>query len=191
VPEALPGGRRKRNGTPTLATDRLVLRPIVVDDATALHRISNEPAVRRYLWDDEPVQKVTIRNMISDSGVMFADKGIGLFGVRRRGTGNLIGLCGFVQLEGMEEPELAYELTQSVWGQGLATEMSRVCLRHAFEEEGLERVIAGADPENVASQRVIEKLGMNSVGHLNPSVPEASYYAVYRREFLSRHGKEQ
>lgn len=177
--------------TPTLRTNRLVLRPITAHDLDALHRISNEPEVRRFLWDDEPAEKATIRLIISESGTMFADAGIGLFGVRRHGRENLIGFCGFVRLEGMEEPELAYELTQGAWGEGLATEMSRVCLRHAFEEAGLERVIAGADPENVASQRVIEKLGMRTIGRLNPNVPEASYYAVYGREFVSRHRKEQ
>jgi ribosomal-protein-alanine N-acetyltransferase len=184
-------GRRRRSDAPPLQTDRLVLRPIGTDDADALHRISNEPAVRRYLWDDETVQMATIRGLISQSSRMFSEEGIGLFGVRRRDSENLIGFCGFTRLEGMEEPELAYELTRGTWGEGLATEMSRVCLRYAFEEASLERVIAGADPENVASQRVMEKLGMSSVGRLNPNVPEASYYAVYRKGFLSRHGKEQ
>jgi RimJ/RimL family protein N-acetyltransferase len=51
-------------------------------------------------------------------------------------------------------------------------------------------VVAGADPENVASQRVVEKLGMRRLGNLNPNVPDASYYAVYRREFLATTGKE-
>jgi RimJ/RimL family protein N-acetyltransferase len=174
-----------------LRTDRLVLRPIATDDAGALHRISNERAVRRYLWDDEPVEKATIRDLVSQSTGMFLEAGIGLFGVRRCGCENLIGFCGLVRLEGMEVPELAYELTQEAWGEGLATEASMACLLYAFQEVGLERVIAGADPENVASQRVIEKLGMSSVGRLNRSVPEASYYAVYREEFLSSHGKEQ
>jgi RimJ/RimL family protein N-acetyltransferase len=191
VTEEIPGRWRRRSDTPALTTDRLVLWPIATDDAVALHYISNEPAVRRYLWDDEPVQEATIRDIISESNTMFADEGIGLFSVRRRGVENLIGFCGFVRLEGMEEPELVYELTQGAWGEGLATEASLVCLRHAFEEAALERVIAGADPENVASQHVIEKLGMTSVGHLNPNVPEASYYAVYRKAFLSRHRKEQ
>jgi RimJ/RimL family protein N-acetyltransferase len=191
MPEDVRRGRRQGSDALTLETDRLVLRPIATDDADALHRISNEPAVRRYLWDNRPVQKATIRDIISESSTMFADEGIGLFGVRRRGRENLIGFCGFVRLEGMDEPELAYELRQGTWGEGIATEVSRVCLRHAFEEVALERVIAGADPENVASQRVIEKLGMRPVGPLNPNVPEASYYVVYRGEFLSRHGKEQ
>jgi [ribosomal protein S5]-alanine N-acetyltransferase len=174
----------------TLTTDRLVLRPIAADDVAALLRISNEPAVRRYLWDDEPVQEATIRDIVSESGTMFADEGIGLFAVRRRGRENLLGFCGFIRLEGMEEPELAYELTRDAWGQGYATEVARVCLRHAFETAGLERVIAGADSGNVASQRVIEKLGMSPMGRLNPNVPEASYYALYRGEFLSNHEKE-
>jgi hypothetical protein len=39
-------------------------------------------------------------------------------------------------------------------------------------------------------ERVIEKLGMRPVGNLNPNVPEAPYYMVYRKEFLSTFGKE-
>jgi RimJ/RimL family protein N-acetyltransferase len=164
MPEDIRRGRRQRSDALTLETDRLVLRPIATDDADALHRISNEPAVRRYLWDNGPVQKATIWDIVSESSTMFADEGVGLFGVRRRGRENLIGFCGFVRLEGMEEPELAYELTQGTWGEGIATEVSLVCLHHAFEEAALERVIAGADPGNVASQRVIEKLGMVNSG---------------------------
>jgi len=185
------GQRHLRSDAPTLETDRLVLRPIAAVDAGALHRISNEPAVRRYLWDDEPVAKTTIRHLISQSTRMLADEGIGLFSVRRRGNGNVIGFCGFVRLEGMEEPELAYELTRETWGQGLATEASLACLHYAFESAGLERVIAGADSDNEASARVIEKLGMGSAGRLNANVPEEPYYAVYRREFLSSHREEQ
>jgi RimJ/RimL family protein N-acetyltransferase len=176
---------------PTLETARLVLRLIAADDAAALHRISNEPGVRRFLWDDEPVEKATIQDLISQSTRMFSTEGLGLFGIRRRGSESLIGFCGLVRLVDMKEPELAFELTQRAWGEGLATEASISCLRHAFAGVGLERVIAGVDAENAASARVIEKLGMRTIGRVNPNVPEASYYAVYREEFLSRHGKEQ
>ena len=107
----MSGTRRQGSDTPQFETDRLVLRPVTAKDAAALHRISNETGVRRYLWDDEPVGKATIRAVISQSIRMFSERGIGLFGARRRGSEDLIGFCGFVQLEGMEEPELAYELT--------------------------------------------------------------------------------
>ena len=114
---------------PMIETQHLILQPVAAEDADALHGISNEPAVRRYLWDDEPVEKATIRGLISQSTRTFSEAGIGLFGVRRRGNKDLIGFCGFVRLEGMEAPELAYELTQGAWGEGLATEVSRACQR--------------------------------------------------------------
>jgi enamine deaminase RidA (YjgF/YER057c/UK114 family) len=91
----------------------------------------------------------------------------------------------------VKELELAFGFTPGTWGQGLATEASVVCPRYLFERVGLERVFSGADSGTVASQRVIEKPGRRKLGPPNPSVPEASYYAVYREEFLSTHGKEQ
>ena len=71
----------------------------------------------------------------------------------------------------MEEPELCYELTQKMWGGDIATQAAQACLRYAFERVGLERMIAGADAPNITSLRVIEKLGMKHLGHINPSCP--------------------
>ena len=170
---------------PTIETGRLVLWPLSADDADALHRISNEPDVRRYLWDDEPVGQATIRDLIAQSVRMFSEEGIGLFGVRRRGSDDLLGFCGFFRLDGMAEPELGYELTRKAWGKGLATEASRGCLRHAFESTGMERVIAGVDAPNAASLRVIEKLGMEFVGNINASAPDDPYHTLYREDFFA------
>ena len=171
--------------TLTISTRRLDLIPLTGADAEDLHRISNEPDVRRYLWDDAPVAPETIRDVVVQSAAMFAERGIGLFGVRRRGNEDLLGFCGFVLMPGMDEPELGYELTRGAWGKGLATEASRACLRHAFEEAKLERVIAGADAPNAASLRVMEKLGMQPAGNLNPGTPETPYFVIYREDFLA------
>lgn len=176
---------------PTLETERLVLRPLSADDAASLRRVSNEPDVRRHLWDDEPVGETTIRDVIARSVRMFSEEGIGLFGVRRRGSDDLLGFCGFVRLSGMEEPEVGYELTRKAWGKGLATEAARACLRHAFEEAGMERIIAGADAPNAASLRVIEKLGMGFVGNINPNSPDDLYHALYREDFVAEARKKE
>lgn len=169
-----------RDNGPTLNTERLVLTPLTRDDLQALHRVSNEPLVRRYLWDDEPVQEEAIRDLIDQSVRTFAEEGVGLFGVRVRGTDDLVGFCGFVRLEGMTEVELGYELAPELWGKGLATEAARACVRYAFEDAGLRRAIAGADPPNVASLRVLEKLGMTPIGAINPVAPREPYYALYK-----------
>jgi [ribosomal protein S5]-alanine N-acetyltransferase len=168
---------------PSSETACLALRPLDADDLDDLHRISNEPAVRRYLWDDEPVSRATVRDLVARSRRAFLGENVGLFGVRSRGREDLLGFCGLVRLEGMDEMELAYELTASVWGRGIATEAALACLRYAFERAGLERVIAAADPPNTASLRVIEKLGMKPAGNLNPRAPNEHYYALHRTEF--------
>jgi RimJ/RimL family protein N-acetyltransferase len=175
---------------PELETERLVLRPLSANDAGALHRISNDPPVRRYLWDDEPVSRATIEEIIAQSLRMFSEEGLGLFGVRLRGGEDLAGFCGFARLEGMDEIELAYELAPRLWGKGLATEAARACLRHAFEEAGFERVIAGADAPNGASLRVMEKLGMKPEGNINPNAPDEPCHAMSRKDFFAQtHGR--
>lgn len=173
---------------PTLETERLLLRPLSEADVDALRRISNEPLVRRYLWDDEPVSRSKIEKLVAEGERMFSGEGLGLFGVRLRGGEELAGFCGFLRLEGMEEPEIAYELLPGLWGGGLATEGARACIRYAFEMVGLERVIAGADAPNTASLRVIEKLGMKSLGNINPGAPEEPYFALYREDFIAARG---
>jgi [ribosomal protein S5]-alanine N-acetyltransferase len=175
--------------TPTLETERLILRALSADEVECLHRISNEANVRRYLWDDEAISKATIKGLIAQSDHMFSEEKIGVFGVRTRGREDLLGFCGFVRLEGMEEPELWYELTQNVWGRGFATEAARACVRYAFEEVGMERVIAGVDAPNRASLRVIEKLGMKYLGNINPSAPREPYFALYREDFFAAMAK--
>jgi ribosomal-protein-alanine N-acetyltransferase len=173
---------------PMLQTERLVLRPLSSDEVDFLHRISNEPKVRLYLWDDEHISEATIKSFIAQSDRMISEEKIGLFGVRLRGRADLLGFCGFVRLGGMEEPELWYELTHKAWGRGIATEAAQACVRYAFEEVGMERVIAGADAPNAASLRVIEKLGMKYLGNINPSAPEEPYFALSREDFFAATG---
>lgn len=169
---------------PMLETERLVLRPVSADEEDSLHRISNEPNVRLHLWDNEPVSQATIKALVAQSDRMLSEEKIGVFGVRMRGREDLLGFCGFVRLEGMQEAELWYELTQKVWGRGIATEAAWACVRYAFEEVGMERVIAGADAPNTASLRVIEKLGMSYLGNINASSPEEPYLVLYREDFF-------
>lgn len=171
-----------------LETERLVLRPLSEADLDALHRISNDPLVRRYLWDDEPVSVATIEGVFAQSVREFAEKGLGLFGIRLRGEEKLLGLCGFRSLENTGDIELAYELSPEWWGRGLATEASLACLHYAFEEVGLEWVVAGVEPQNVASTRVIEKLGMGYAGEIVPDRTGTPYFALSRKDYRDRTG---
>jgi ribosomal-protein-alanine N-acetyltransferase len=183
----MPGERQTR--VPLPETERLALRPLSGPDAEALHRISNEPPVRRYLRDDEPVSRSRIEELIVQSARTFSESGLGLFGVHLRGSEEIVGLCGFFRSGGMEEMELAYELTHDLWRRRLAAEVARACLAYAFTEAGLERVTVGADRTNVASVRVIEKLGMRDIGGANPRAPEVPYYTLDLKDFFAAREK--
>ncbi len=169
-----------------IETPRLDLWPLLPEDLAPMHYIWNDPLVRRYLWDDEPVYVAAARACVQESEREFAERGLSLFGVYLRGETGLIGCCGFRSLEGAQDTELMYSLLPEWWGRGLATEAAHACLRYAFEEVGLERVVAGADAPNAASLRVIEKLGMQPIGNIAPGAPEAPYFALHREEFDGR-----
>ena len=90
-------------------------------------------------------------------------------------SGSLVGICGIVILRGAEEGEIWYLLRPDCWGRGLATSAAMELLHLGFGELALHRMWASCLPENPASQRVLEKIGMRQEG--------------YRRKNLKIHGK--
>jgi RimJ/RimL family protein N-acetyltransferase len=86
--------------------------------------------------------------------------GFGLLAVEDRRTGRLIGRSG-VQYHASwpADPEVGWALDPEHWGRGLATEAGAACVRWSFDELGHTRVVSICTEENVASRRVMEKLG--------------------------------
>jgi RimJ/RimL family protein N-acetyltransferase len=99
----------------------------------------------------------------------------------------IIGWCGLDNLDrSRPAPVLFYLLKASYWGRGLATEAAGAALAYAFGELGLDRVDGGAAPENVASKRVMEKIGMRYVGLNNEggfsfTLTRQEYFGLARR----------
>jgi RimJ/RimL family protein N-acetyltransferase len=90
--------------------------------------------------------------------------GYAWWAVELKTTGALAGWNGLQYLPDTRETEIGYLLDRFLWGQGLATEGARVGLRYGFDELRLPEIIALAHPENLASRRVMEKLGMRFAG---------------------------
>ena len=80
--------------------------------------------------------------------------------------GDLIGLCGVVVLRGAQEGEIWYLVSPEWWGKGIANEAVRKLLALGFGDLGLHRMWATCLPENPASARVLEKVGMRREGFL-------------------------
>jgi ribosomal-protein-alanine N-acetyltransferase len=95
--------------------------------------------------------------------------------------GDLVGLCGVVILRGAEEGEIWYLVAPESWGKGIATEAAKRLLDFGFGELGLHRIWATCLPENPASARVLEKVGMRKEGFL---VKNLKIHGVWKSSFL-------
>ncbi len=144
---------------PLLTTPRAILRPLGTADLDAVHALWTDPDVRRYLWDDVVIAPAQAVEALATSEKNFAAHGFGLWGVAMADGGSLIGFCGAQRASG-GEAELLFGLLGSSWGQGLATECAAAVLDHLFGPLGLPEAVALTDVPNLASVRVMERLGM-------------------------------
>ncbi len=142
-----------------LETDRLVLRPLVPEDAAAIFRIVSDPENVRFLGSiSASVDQV--RGYIERHVAENAPLDLGFCAVKLRSTGEVIGRAGlFVSnIDHKDEIELAYLFGKSHWRCGYATEAARAFVEYG-DEIGAARIIAIVHPNNAPSIRVAEKAG--------------------------------
>lgn len=174
---------------PILETDRLRLQPFTNEDTDNLHRMWTEPWMRKYLWDDAIIPRETAVEVVQCSLNSFAEYGLGYWTISFKEELGIIGFCGLRHFHeasdtGEREVEVMYGINREHCGKGLATEAARATLSYGFEQIGLERIYAGADPPNEVSFSVMERIGMVFSHHAKIGELEAIYYKIHRHEFL-------
>lgn len=148
--------------------DRAVLRELVIGDWPAVHTWSSRTEVCRYQpWGpDTPAETRAYVEGVLRAAAQRPRTEYTL-GVELRETGRLIGAASlFVRSAPLRAGEIGYFLHPDSWGRGLGTEIARLLLRTGFERFGLHRISATCDPRNVASARVLRKVGMHHEGRL-------------------------
>lgn len=168
-----------------LRTERLLLRPLVESDLDALHSFWNDPAVRRYLWDNKAVSTEQVREVVADSERNFQTLGAGYFAMEALDQrGMLIGFCGYRRFEDGDQPELLYGLLPDFWGKGFVTEAARAVLGHGFNDCEITRVIASTDTPNQRSVQVMQRLGMCFEERREYHGLDTVFYALAQEDFF-------
>jgi ribosomal-protein-alanine N-acetyltransferase len=172
-----------------IETARLVLRPFTREDVDELRRLWIDPAMRKYLWDDEVISRETAVEVVEASLESFSKHGFGFWTLSFRDDPASIGFCGLRHFSDDESSEPAVEILYGVaakhCNQGLAREAAWAVLKYAFDETALEEIYAGADPPNRASIRVMEKMGMSFARRTTVHGLEAIHYSITREAFHS------
>lgn len=142
----------------TVETARLCMRPLRPDDAEEHHTlVGSDPHVT---WNGQAITLEESRRVLEGRARHWGEHGFGMWAVLEKATGRMLGHAGLQCLEDTGEVEVAYYLGRPAWGKGYAKEAGAAALRFGFETLGLPRVMAVVRPENLASQRVLAKLGL-------------------------------
>ena len=163
-----------------LESKRLILRRLVSEDLDALWALYCDPEITRYIPDAPKTLDEARKELEWHKNGHPRNPDLGLWATIHKGTGRLIGRCGLLPwtIEGQEEVEVAYTIARDFWGQGLATEAAQGIVRHAFERLNITRLICVIEPENIASMKVAEKIGMTFEKAM---VDEIGPYHLYSR----------
>lgn len=151
-----------------IETSRLILRELVDDDFERAHGWAVDPEVSRYMeWGPNGDAETRAFLARAAAGNAARPRRAYELGIVLRETGVLIGACGVrAERPGAHAGHFGYTLARAHWGRGYATEAGRALLALGFEQLGLHRLWATCRPGNVASVRVLEKLGLRREGHL-------------------------
>ncbi len=145
----------------TIETPRLVLRPMRVNDVEPMLALFGDP---RFMtsFDAAPFDEAQMRGWGERNLEHQEQHGFGLYTIIERSTGEVIGDCGFevMELNGVTETELGYDVRPDRWGQGFATEAASAAAAHGHAVLGLQRLVSLVRASNDRSAHIAERIGM-------------------------------
>ena len=158
-------------------THRLQVRRIQPDDYDAMFAVYGDPEGARWVGDGEPITAEDCARWVDVTLANYDKRGYGMSAVELTDGGQIVGFAGLVHPGGQEVPELKYAYASAHWGQGYATEVAAGMLEYGVREFDMTRVIATTAPQNLASHRVLEKVGMVDIGtHVDEDGDEVKTY---------------
>jgi RimJ/RimL family protein N-acetyltransferase len=143
-----------------LETERLLLARLSYDHCEFIFELVNEPSFKRYIGDKDVQSLEDAQRYLREGPIGSYERfGYGLFLVNVKETGLPAGICGLVKREEFDDPDLGFAFLERYRRNGYASESARAVLEYGFDDLGLDRIIAMADPENAPSVRLLENLG--------------------------------
>jgi [ribosomal protein S5]-alanine N-acetyltransferase len=161
-----------------LETPRTFMREILGNDYDFLLRMMSDPEVMRYY--PAPYTGKDVREFINRMRIRYREDGCGLWMLVDRESGEPLGRVGLLRqtVNGADEFEIGYMVHRPFWRRGLATEAALAVREYAFTERKLPQVVSLIHPQNVPSQGVARKLGMEVTGRTLQAGLEHLVYAV-------------
>ena len=148
-----------------LETARLRIEELTEDDAGFTLSLLNDPAFIEHIGDRNVRDVEQARQyLLAGPLLSYREHGFGMYALRLKDSGELVGMCGLVKRPSLEDVDIGYALLPQFRGAGYAMEAAQRIKHWALEELGLRRLVAIVSPHNRASRQLLEQLGMRHEG---------------------------
>ena len=160
-------------------TERLIVRQYVLSDVDELFQVMSDIRVHTYTkdkgnpWSRQRTEEY-IKYMINKD---FKTLDCFYGAVIEKNTNRLIGLCGLNPYKA-NEPEIEWKMGVPYWNKGYATELGKQIIKESFAATGIKGIYGMAQPENIASRKVLVKIGMKYLGNQIFRNHEDSFYYI-------------
>ena len=147
-----------------IETKRLVLRKWSNADRNELFEILRDAEVSRNIGDGKPYTPEKTDEFLVWVEKYERENGFCRWAVVEKSSSEIIGSCGFARLCDTHEIDLGYLFARKHWGKGYATEIAEAALEYGFNNLGFREIIALTALDNIASQKVLKKIGFTKRG---------------------------
>lgn len=145
-------------------TPRLILRRFTEADAPLILSLNSDPEIVKYVHEPTLKTAEQAEKILTDIILPQYQNNLGRWAIHTKHNMDFIGWCGLKYRPELDEIDLGYRLMQKAWGHGYATEAAQASLQHGFTNLNIRLITGRAHVENLASIKVLEKIGMDFIG---------------------------
>ncbi len=167
------------NSKRVLETNRLYLRRLTVEDAENAYRLNLDSKVIQYTGDDSFESIETARQFLANYS-HYDQYDFGRWAVIRKDNDEFLGWCGLKYTPELNEYDIGFRFLQKYWNQGYATEAAEACIDLGFNHYKLAKIVGRVRKENIASIRVLEKIGLTYTRDFDFDGNEGVIYSIKR-----------
>ena len=142
-----------------IETERTIMRKLTTEDAKDFYILNLDEEVLK-LTGDKPFENIKASIDFLTKYNQYEKHGVGRLAVIDKATAKFIGWCGLKYSQDKDEYDIGFRFYRDYWNRGYATETSKRCLDFGFNELGIEKIVGRAMKENLASIKVLKKIGM-------------------------------
>ena len=174
-----------------LETERLILREFRESETEGIFELDSNAEVHKYLGNNPITTYKQAEDIITFFEEQYKEIGIGRFAAFEKESGEFIGWSGLKLNTGEKEElngftdfiDIGYRFIPRFWGKGYASESAFACLDFGFKEMNYDIIYGAADVENIGSNKILQKIGLQFVNEFGFKGVDVNWYELKKSDY--------